>query len=397
MIEAPSQITFDEYMASRDLNNFPVEQFAALERIEEFAQTISAAKQYINDLKENLKVETEHCNLIAHGVVSHLLTLVRNNERHLAFFLTPANPKIKDMNVLIDEKTNTTVNTLAHWEWLHILRNMDLVNEIAADIMRSPGQIRRIEGCMFSAKTHLLLSLANKILTYSINGIPYTKKHSFIFAGVNEDSIKTRVGGQGREVSIPQIFEEKAKRVYLPELIEDLSKIEAQPGTLIIVDEYTFLAKDEEQGLAFAECLNRLAEGGVTVLLGGLNNNFKNEPLAMSSALESAQDIYATFRNRANCTSYTIDPLTGLSTDSDTTIRHDVVVGFADMFFQVVIGREDGLGKVEYQTAPARANIFQSLKDNDPELYRKLNAIPEKKRVAAFKKRMEMEQMLQEA
>lgn len=392
--ETPTQ-TFDDYLENRNLNDFPDKEFQELEKIEEFSPVVEAAWNYMEDLKNNLGVCEADCNLVAHGIVSHLLTLDKNNERHLAYFLLPPPVAPENMNVLIDSETMTTQSALASWEAMHTKRNVDEVERLKNLIIENPGRVIRIEGCMFSAKTHLMLLLLNEVSTYQINGHPYNNVYAYIFAGLKEKQIRTRVGGPGRAAAVEVTYKREAEPVWFDGLVEKLRAIEPKKGTIVVMEEYTFGEDNPEKIKALAFLLDDMAKKGVTVIMGGLNANFKNQILPISGILEDLAPSLQTFLPKVMCESFTFDPRTvnfdnrlGATIKSDTTIRHDVISGFADMYHKVVIGREEGKGKVEYQTAPANANIFESLKNNDPKLYDHLNSIPEESRESAFAKRM---------
>lgn len=390
--------TFENYLATRDLEQFPVSEFEQLETIEEFMPVVRAARQYLEDLNKDLGVSMKHCNLVAHGVVSHLLTLDKNNERYLAAFLMPPVVSPDQMSVLVDPETMTTQSALASWEAMHTKRNEAEVERLKNIIIKNPGQVIRIEGCMFSAKTHMLLTLLNEVSTYQINGHPYNEVHAFIFAGLKETKITTRVGGVGRASAVQITYTRDAEPVWFDGLVEKLEQIERRKGVIIVMDEYTFGEKNPEKIEKLGNLLNDLAQSGVTVIMGGLNANFKNESLPISQVLDNLAPYLPSFLPKIVCGSYTFDPSSinnitkvGVTISSDTTIRHDVVSGFADMYYQVVIGREEGAGKVEYQTAPAKANVFESLKNNDRYLYDLLNSIDDEDREAALVKRMELQ------
>lgn len=384
--------TFEDYLAHRDLNLFPTAELEQLETVEEFKLVVEAAVEYLHNLQSGVGLEQEYLNHLAHAVVSHLIKLNSEGEQALAAFLLPSSPPAEDL--FIDTEDEDVQKTaISEWEVEHEERNKHILKQVRNIISKEgPGQIFIIEGNMYSAKSDALMRIAKNLFDTRINGYKYSREdfHAFGFGGF-EDGIKSRVGGRGRENPIKTTQEvEETKRVFLDGLLAALNDLTPKQGMMILIDEYSFLSGSTDESDLLAGKLKRFAQKGVTIIVAGLNANFKDEQLPVSHAFEvHSKQERNIFKRLEQCVAFAVHPKTRRSIPAETTTRYDLFSGehaFADLIMPIVIGREHKF--VKYGAIPKKAHIFRHLMDNDKEVYEMLNQISDTVRERTLESRI---------
>jgi hypothetical protein len=227
---------------------------------------------------------------------------------------------------------------------------------------------------MFSAKSGGVIEIHNVLSQV----LPPDQIHTWIFDGMGEDSIRARSAN----------MEIKAQPLSLRALTARVNHLIAnkRPDTkqVVFIEEATFFATDPDSKLEadkteiFMHAIQNLQNAGYSVVLIGLNNNYRGEALSITQALEGLSDD-----ERYQCSSYHLHstPAGNQITESTLTSRYSTFLDMYDFLFPILVPRDHGV-EIEYTPIPEEVHPLRVIRECDPELFTLLNQMSESELLA---------------
>lgn len=354
----------------RNFNLFPQDELNSLVDIIELSEGRGLRAKLYNYFLNLAQIgaDSDLIALIGHSITSYLHRCVENNQPWATQFLFPPALNPKEIMITLDGDTKLATD---HFKEKHKRRNIQWLSQYAEKLIFEPT-VLFVNGPMFSAKSGVAAILYGALtkITREENIIP------LIFEGMGEDSIHAR---SLPDSNIPadlislDSFEERVN-----DLIETVPQTnDSDNKRVVIVEEATFLATNEDpiveqqNAIRFCEQVKRLQDHGISVILIGLDMNYRATNLAITDQLRSScQDpIFL------NCTSFHLHTSpSGISiSEAERTGRYSTALNMFDWAFPILVPRNLAV-KIEYSPLPGEHHPMQLLKDHDPELYNLLLA-----------------------
>lgn len=358
----------------RDFDVAPEAELSTFFERDHFAMLKEPYERYQTNMREAGLPETTIAR-VGHALASYMDYLEQND---LTMYAQMLLPPVIDPHTAVPEGEEQTL--IGIWEEAHVERNASRANMMTHFILTDDvGQIEIETGPMYSAKTDQLLAKID-----SLEGkYPADKIHAFIAGVMDEDYIMSRRGGKGRSNPTESIRRLKADRVMYTDLVENLERIrdgitpEMTHPPIVVIDEISFIPKDEEQSEVLVKLMMEIQAKGGHIFATGLNTNYRGEELSFFTVAKKymAANKGLTY-NDAFYTYYDAQGAIAYAGEATHTLRIDSVSGFADLMLPVPIGRVHAK-KVQYLSVPAWIHPFAVLKGYDPQALAELNAVRE--------------------
>lgn len=189
--------------------------------------------------------------------------------------------------IVLDEDISPTMtqysSVLELFTQRHDIRDARWTEELVQHMLSKPGIASYFAG-MFASKTGAMQEGGRRLIDLLLN---YDLR-AYVAKGVNRNEIKGRAKTDLE--AIPAI--EIAFHDLMAELedwVDQLSRQTEQAKTpILIIDEITFFAHDEEKIAALVQILGELKALNARILIGGLNRNYRGQLFPLIPALEAA-------------------------------------------------------------------------------------------------------------
>ncbi|MCA9379110.1 hypothetical protein KC640_01655 [Candidatus Dojkabacteria bacterium] len=335
---------------------------AEINRLAPWLDIPKRIENYLRKL-ESISTPEKQKALVTHAICSYLQVCIDQDAAYAAQFLFPPLDPRHELapgeELLATEVFRTE----------HVSRNLLLAGQLTSDLFLSP-QILFISGPMFSAKS----GLASLIHGNLKKAVGEDKVKAVIFAGMGESVLHSRSLRNGdiaaEELFLPGFLE------YTAQLIEEekLTPHNANTRTVLFIEEATFFTAEEADAEKVANQMQLLREAGVSVVLIGLDKNYRTQDLAVTKALQQIPGII-----QVSCASFQLNiGAEGQKTvmDAQSTSRHSTYLGMYDWLFPILIPREYAVG-ITYSPTPMQYHPMFVLQNHDPDLYNRISSLQE--------------------
>lgn len=345
----------------RNQYSFPEKELNNI--FKQFPNIETPFNKYLDIILES-GIPEDVCNVIAHVIVEYIKYLIAINKPEYSSFLLPQNI---DPFTYKQNDCHSDLVLVADWEAQHTARNKQEASIIVRRILEGkPGQTWFITGCMYSAKSDLVLEVVRQLVDRAYTG----RIESFIAEVLEEKNIVSRRGGRGRSSPYKETRELSAQPLREENIVSSLDISKFRSGDIVIIDEISFITWSEEICKQVNLAIQKLNDNGIFVILSGLDTNYRSELLPFPKYLEN-ENIH-TLKLNAFVGYIYEDKL--VVEDAVYTSRLDNIAGFIDLLLPVPIGRIHS-GMVQYVSVPRSAHIFAVIKEINPELYEDLIAV----------------------
>lgn len=356
---------------SRDFTKFPTVELNQLVEIIENERNDIALRVRLEDYFQKLHLigaEVGTQALIGHVIASYLRKCIETGEPWSAKFLFP--PELNPQTTALEINGESQFAT-KHFQDIHLVRNIDWISQYLKKVVLEPT-ILFINGPMYSAKSGEASMLHGAISSI----VGKDNISTMIFAPMDEKAIHARslpnANIPAKQVTLEQFEIQSAKLIRKQHKDHDTKRV-------VIVEEATFFSADPNNDLeqekinaqAFCAAVQRLQQAGISVILIGLDKNYRATDLPITDILRNG----CTGTEFLDCTSYHLhrnDEGVTVS-EAERTGRYSKELGMFDLLFPILVPRDlgDQIG-IEYVPLPAKYHPIQVLADHDPELHQVL-------------------------